>query len=125
MPEKSLITVIETPEFISDAKRLMADMECLALINAVAADPEKGDLIVGTGGARKLRWARPGKGKSGGFRVVYFFHSPNVPVFLLAIFAKNERVNLSQAERNELAKELTGLVRAYRKPRIVAGKRKR
>ena len=62
-----------------------------------------GDLIEGTGGVRKLRWARDGRGKSGGVRVIYHFHGDAMPLYLLTMFAKNEQANLSKAERNELA----------------------
>ena len=67
------------------------------------AHPVDGDLIEGTGGVRKLRWGRDGRGKSGGVRVIYYFHSEAMPLYLLTMFAKNERANLSKAERNELA----------------------
>lgn len=62
-----------------------------------------------------MRWARPGGGKSGGYRVVYYYHSAGLPVFLLGILAKNEKINLSPAERNELAKTLKETAKAYRK----------
>jgi len=65
----------------------------------------------GTGGVRKLRWARGSRGKSGGVRVIYYFHSDRIPLYLLTMFAKNERANLNKAERNELA-ELVGLLLA-------------
>lgn len=108
------ITVIETPEFVADAKRVLGDAERWNLINAVSADPERGALMVGSGGARKLRWATRGKGKSGGFRVVYHFHGYDVPVFMLGIFAKGEKINLTKAELNELAGILSGLADDYR-----------
>ena len=69
----------------------------------IAADPLAGDLMAGTGGARKLRHAGRGKGKSGGFRTVHYFGGNDVPVFLLAIFSKGDKDNLSKAERNALA----------------------
>jgi len=69
----------------------------------LAANPRAGDLIQGTGGVRKLRWRRGGRGKSGGVRVIYYFHSVAMPLYLLAVFGKNERANLSKAERNDLA----------------------
>jgi hypothetical protein len=64
----------------------------------------------GTGGIRKLRWSAKGKGKSGGVRVIYYFHNGTMPLFLLTLFGKGEKANLSKAERNELAK-LTSLLR--------------
>ena len=68
-----------------------------------------GVLIKGTGGIRKVRWAQEDAGKSGAYRVIYFYHSMEMPLFILNIFAKNEKANISQAERNEL-KQLTGLL---------------
>ena len=69
----------------------------------VAAFPKAGDVIPGTGGVRKLRWARGARGKSGGVRVIYYYHSEKLPLYLLTVFAKGERVVLTQGERNELA----------------------
>jgi hypothetical protein len=60
-------------------------------------------LIVGTGGIRKLRWGRSNSGKSGGVRIIYYFHDERIPLFLLSIFGKGEKVNLSKSERNSLA----------------------
>ena len=64
----------------------------------------------GTGGIRKLRWSRQGGGKSGGVRVIYYFRNENMPLYLLTIFGKGEKANLSKAERNELAKLVQILV---------------
>lgn len=74
------------------------------LVDYLSDNPEAGDLIRGSGGVRKLRWAMPGRGKSGGVRVIYYFHSEEMPLSLLTLFAKNERSNLSDAEVNVLAK---------------------
>ena len=62
---------------------------------------------------RKLRWARGGRGKSGGVRVIYYFHSGVMPLYLLTMFAKNERANLSKAERNALAELVDVLVEIW------------
>ena len=70
-------------------------------------------LIPGTGGVRKLRWAMPGRGKRGGARVIYYFHSEQLPVFLLAAYGKNEKANLTKAERNAMAKLIPILVEGY------------
>jgi hypothetical protein len=56
----------------------------------------------GTGGVRKLRWGRGTQGKSGGVRVIYYVHSERMPLYLLTLFAKNEKANISKAERQEL-----------------------
>jgi hypothetical protein len=76
--------------------------------------PTAGDLIVGTGGARKLRFAASGKGKRGGVRTVHYFGGDDVPVFMLAVIKKGDRDNLSKAECNALKKELQGIADAYR-----------
>ena len=80
----------------------------------VAAHPKGGDLMPGTGGARKIRIARPGQGKRGSYRVITFYGGEDIPVFLLSIFAKNEKIDMSQAEKNELKKILKVLPQNYR-----------
>jgi hypothetical protein len=99
-----LITVAEMPEYIRRATKLLSQAERNDVVDYVAATPKAGDLIQGTGGVRKLRWARSGRGKSGGVRVIYYFHSEALPLYLLTVFGKGEKADLSQAERNELAK---------------------
>src|SRR6185295_18316965 len=98
-----LITVAETPEYIRCAARLLSAEERSGVVAYLAANPRAGDLMQGTGGVRKLRWARGGRGKSGGVRVIYYFHSEAMPLYLLTVFGKNEQANLSRAERNDLA----------------------
>jgi hypothetical protein len=105
-------TIAETPEYIRRAEKLLADAERRDVLNYLAAHPRSGDLMEGTGGVRKLRWSRGGRGKSGGVRVIYYFHNESMPLYLLTLFAKNERANLSKAERNELA-EMVGLLVAW------------
>jgi hypothetical protein len=95
-------TIAETSEYIRTAMRLLTEEERDDVIRYVAAHPKAGDLIEGTGGVRKLRWGRGNSGKSGGVRVIYYFHSDVIPLYLLTMFGKGERVNISKAERNEL-----------------------
>ena len=109
MAKASLLTVVETPSFLRDAKKLLNDEEREALVYYLSSSPRAGVLIKGTGGIRKIRWVREGSGKSDAYRVIYFFHSMEIPLFLLNMFAKNEKANISQAERNEL-KQLTDLL---------------
>jgi hypothetical protein len=107
------MTVVETDRFLKDARPLMPESERTNLVSFVAINPNAGDLIPETGGVRKLRWARPGKGKRGGARVIYYFHSEQLPVFLLAAYGKNEKANLTKAERNAMAKLVPMLVQQY------------
>jgi hypothetical protein len=105
-----LMTVAELPEYQRRAGKLLSEDEQQDLVSYVAAFPRDGDLIKGTSGVRKLRWRRSGRGKSGGVRVIYYFHSERMPLYLLTVFAKNERVDLTQRERNELSKLVDVLV---------------
>ncbi|MGD0499105.1 MAG: type II toxin-antitoxin system RelE/ParE family toxin [Bryobacteraceae bacterium] len=109
---------METPAFLSDARSLgMPDAERLAIVTWIAANPAAGDVIEGTGGARKVRFAGKGKGKSGGYRLITFFAGTNIPVFLLNIFAKNEKTDLTARERRVLRIVLADMARAYRSGR--------
>lgn len=98
MAKKALITIVETPEFLSASRKLLTDQQRADLVDHLARNPEEGDLIPESGGVRKLRWALEGRGKRGGARVIYFHHSQKLPIFLLTIYAKNQRDDLSTAD---------------------------
>ena len=98
-----MLTIAELPEFIRTADKLLSEIERQDVIRYLAEHPKAGDLMEGAGGVRKLRWCRGGQGKSGGVRVIYYFHDELMPLYLLTLFAKGDRSNLSKAERNELA----------------------
>ena len=106
------IAVAETSEFRRTAERLLTKDEIDKLIEYVARHPMSGDLIEGTGGIRKMRWAVEGRGKRGGVRVIYFFHDFRFLVLLLSIFAKNVKADLSAQERNLLKRHVETLKRA-------------
>ena len=97
-----LTTVVEMAEFLRQAKGVMTDDERRELVDHLAENPEAGVSL--GGGLRKVRFARAGAGKSGGFRTIHFYRSGTSPVILLAVFAKNEKANLS-------ASELAGLLK--------------
>jgi len=107
-------TVVELPEFIRRAHQLLWHGESQLLVSYLAEFPLAGVLIEGTGGIRKIRWAREGIGKRGGVRVIYYFHSERMPLYLLTVFGKNERADLSMAERVALGKFVKRLVDASR-----------
>jgi hypothetical protein len=108
-------TVLTTSTFDRQARAAgLTDDDVSAMAAGIGADPLSGDLIPGTGGARKLRFARQGAGKSGGYRTIHYFGGDDVPVFLLAVVDKGQRANLSKAERNELAVLLPRIADAYR-----------
>lgn len=108
-------TIVELPEFQRRAESLLNSSEKQSLVNYLAAHPQAGVIMQGTGGIRKFRWACGSKGKSGGVRVIYYYHNETVPLFLLSIFGKSEKANLSKAERNELAQFTQLLVNHYGK----------
>lgn len=97
--------VVETPEYLNAAKKArMTEEERVATVDFLAERPDAGDIIPGTGGCRKVRIAKTGGGKSGGYRVVTFFTDKDTPVFLLTVISKGKRADLTQGQRNELKK---------------------
>lgn len=117
MQSVSLITVVETREFLTATKKLMDDAERAEFVEYLAFNPTVGDVIPGTGGVRKIRWGLEGRGKRGGARVIYFYHNIEMPLFILEAYAKNERTNLTQAECHELRQATEQIVESYRRRR--------
>jgi hypothetical protein len=111
------MTVVETGQFQREANGLMTESERLELIAYVANNPESGDIMPETGGVRKLRWAAMGKGKRGGVRVIYYYRNERLPLFLLDMYAKNVKANLTRAERNAMKKRIPILVEQYERRR--------
>ena len=109
------ISVVETPEFLSATRNLMTDEERALLVDYLAYNPMSGDLIPGTGGVRKLRWGLEGRGKRGGARVIYFHHHTGMPIFALTAYAKNERADLSQQDRNDFRQLTASLVERFKR----------
>lgn len=112
----AIVTVVETPEFERRARSLMSEAERLEVIDFVARNPMTGVAI--GGGVRKFRFARPGGGKSGGYRVIHFY-SPDdgTPIFLITVFAKNEKANLTAAETAMVRELGAALAASYRRTR--------
>lgn len=108
-----MITIVELPEFIKQAKKIFSEQLRESLINYLAAHPKAGVLMEGTGGIRKIRWQREGLGKSGGGRVVYYYHSDDYPLFLITAFKKGSKANLTKEERNELVKLTRIIIESY------------
>jgi hypothetical protein len=98
-------TIVETPEFLAAAKRAgMSEDERGAAVDFIAANPTDGDIMPGTGGCRKIRIARQGEGKRGGYRVITYFTSDDEPVFLLTVISKGKQANLTGKQTNALRK---------------------
>ena len=108
-----LTTVVELAEFIRQAKAVMTEAERKELIDHLAANPEAGVPL--GGGLRKVRFAREGGGKSGGFRSVHYYQAGReLPVCLMSVFAKNDKANLTRTEEAAMAAVAERIVAAYR-----------
>ena len=110
-----LIHFVESPGFTKRIDKLASLDVLFALQSDLAKDPLLGDLMEGCGGARKARVGdkSSGRGKSGGFRYIYMYIEIAGTIYLLHFFGKNEKANLSKAERNEVAKLVKELRRLY------------
>jgi len=100
---------IETPTFTRMVTDMLSDDEYLDLQNALVEDPGRGDLIKGGGGIRKLRHAVQGRGKSGGVRVIYYWVKDNHQIFMLVVYPKAKKDNLSDKETAILRDYVKGL----------------
>ncbi len=81
-------TIVELPEYKKRVEKLLSEDENKQIISYLAEHPKAGVLMQGTGGVRKLRWAKEGGGKSGGVRVIYYYHNEDIPLFMLSLFGK-------------------------------------
>lgn len=110
-----LQTVLEMPEFIRQAESCMDDASRKTFVDYIAEHPLAGDLIVGTGGVRKIRWTGDShQGKRGGVRVIYYYYDQSVPIFLLTVYGKNKKDNLSQDEKRVLKTIIDKILDAYK-----------
>lgn len=111
-------TIIETPEFIRCIKKLgVKNDELREIIDTIAANPQLGDEISGTGGARKIRFSskQKGSGKSSGYRVITFYSGKDIPVFLLSAYEKGQKDDMTHVEKQVLKITLKHLVTIYKK----------
>ena len=98
-----LLTVVETSTFARRAERLLSAREYEDLILYLALHPESGDVVPGTGGLRKVRFAAKGRGKSGGVRAIYYFVDADNPLYALLLYGKNEQSDLAPKQKKEAA----------------------
>jgi len=111
---EALHGIAELPTYTRLADKLLSTEERQDLIDYLAEHPKAGDVMEGTGGVRKLRWRRGGQGKSGGVRVIYYYHDDLMPLYLLTLFTKGDKANLTKAERNDLSGMVDVLVEIWR-----------
>lgn len=100
---------IETPTFTRQVTQLLSDEEYRQVQNTLVEDPECGDLIKGGGGIRKVRHAVQGRGKSGGVRAIYYWVKDRYQIYMLVVYPKSKKDDLSDQETailRELVKEL-------------------
>jgi hypothetical protein len=96
------ITVLQTPRFKTEAMDVIGPDRIEAVADYLIGRPDAGDVIPGSGGARKLRWAAKGKGNRGGARIVYVYIVVAERIYLMRCYAKNVQADLSDGERKEL-----------------------
>ncbi len=97
---------IETSAFTKRVTGYLTDDEYLGLQMFLLERPDAGQIVRGTGGVRKLRWAITGRGKSGGLRVIYYWRVSNDEIWLLTMYSKNERENISSHILKQIAEEI-------------------
>lgn len=114
----ALLAVVETSAFARKAEKLLTSEEYDDLLLYLSMYYKAGDEIPGTGGLRKLRYAAGGRGKSGGVRAIYYFFDEINPIFALFLYGKNEKANLTPAEK-KLAASLAAAMKAEAKARRV------
>ncbi len=100
---------VETSLFTKLLPRYLNDEEYRCLQAYLLERPESGDLIKDSGGIRKARWAIQGKGKSGGVRIIYYWHCPQHQIYLLTLYGKSEQTNIDKATLKQIAKALENL----------------
>jgi hypothetical protein len=113
MPDR-LITVAETPVFVRQAREVWSEEERDEFVLYIAGNPKAGAVIPDTGGVRKLRWGTAGSGKRGGVRVIYLYHDPDRPLYLLTVYAKGRQEDLDPDEKRAV-RELAALIKGKRR----------
>ena len=103
--KNTLVTVVEHAHYLRKAAKLLTSGQMEEIADMVAADPQLGEIMRGTGGFRKFRYAGvKNKGKSGGMRVIHLFVANDGEIHIIDIFEKSEKENLTKEQRNELTK---------------------
>ena len=102
--KKVIAEIVSLSAYESQVSKMLREEDRTAMEFFIASGPEDHPVIPGAGGFRKARWARRGKGKSGGFRVIYYFLADPGQIFMAAIYAKSRKETLSGGDQNVLAK---------------------
>ena len=97
---------IETTIFTKLMQKYLTDDEYRVFQWHLLLNPEAGDIVRGSGGVRKIRWAPKGKGKSGGVRIMYYFKKSDDEIWLLTIYSKSERAAIPGHILKKIAQEI-------------------
>ncbi len=103
-------TLVPIGTFEEKARKLLGKVDFDAMLEFLARRPKAGRIIQGTGGLRKVRYAQPGKGKSSGTRVIYYYHNDTKPILLLLIYAKADQDNLTHTQKAQLKKHVAAII---------------
>ena len=106
-------TLIPIGTFEDKARRLLGKTGFDDMLELLARRPKVGRIVQGTRGLRKVRIARPGKGKSGGTRVIYYYHNEDKPILLLLIYAKTDQENMTDAQKAQLKKHVDAIIAEF------------
>ncbi len=109
----TLITIAETHSFQKESQNILGESEVDKLKDFLSINPQSGDIIPGLRGIRKIRWQVNHKGKSGGARIIYFFYNEKIPVFLLDIYRKSDKDDMSPKEKKVLNNMVDELIDSY------------
>ncbi len=109
-----LLEIVEVGSFAADAGNILPAHEIEEMKQELACLRQLGSVIEGTGGLRKFRFGAKGKGKRGGARVLYYYGGDHMPIFLIAIYPKSEKENISAAEKKAIKKLINCLIEEYR-----------
>lgn len=112
-----LLEVAELPAFSKTAQSCMSEEERFDLITHLALNPEEGVVVQDTGGVRKMRWAVGGKGKSGGVRVIYYYHSVAMPLVAIMVYPKSKKATLTAKDKKVLRQLIPELREEFLKRR--------
>lgn len=118
LSEIKRITVYRAPAFERHAADLLGSQAVEEFVDFIAANPLAGSVIEGTGGMRKLRWSRPGMGKRGGVRVIYYYHSDATPLGLFTVYGKGVKDTISAAEKAAFRKIISDIKRQLEAHRL-------
>jgi len=109
MPYKSVMKIVATRGYDHSARKLFSEAERAAAELEIALAPTAWPVIAGTGGARKARAARGGRGKSGGARIIYYVLTRRDVLYLIDVYAKSAKEDLTDAEKREIRKVIAAL----------------